>query len=246
MDDGPREGFLDTPQAEAEDTVINAEYRYWCELQAARFDEPEAMTLAAEPTTTPRLTLRWLQWHADRAAQELDPAPGDPHRLAALRVGLPAAWPDVTQSLRAWVADHDHHEHVLAELRAGRAYTLRASAPFVSLTAAPLREPHEPPLGDPRTPRTTAEVPGGLPPSPPVPQRAPHGTVRCPHPPERCTTTDSLIICRCGARRFPDYHALGVAALDIGGRPASSTATQPAVGTSTLHRHLVGAPAPAP
>ncbi len=60
--------------------------------------------------------------------------------------------------------------------------------------------------------------------------------VRCTHPPENRTTDSDVTLCRCGARMFPDYRALGGAALGVADRrpepPTGPTST--ATGTFTI------------
>ncbi|MEU3351315.1 hypothetical protein [Streptomyces sp. NPDC037389] len=209
--------------------MTSLKYRFWCELVVA-LDGEAAISLAAEPATTPRLAIRWMRWHAIHAAEQLDLAPEDPLHLGALRIGL-SADTDPTQALRTWEADGQEHERAMAALRDGERCELIFGFPFVSLTAVPLnvaprRLREQRPLVPPRPPEDSAALAWS-------PADAGHGSLRrtrsCLHPPTICTTENGVIKCPCGAQQYPAYDALGGLALGVGDRtpPRSSMRITP-------------------
>ncbi|MCC3767994.1 hypothetical protein [Streptomyces sp. UNOC14_S4] len=101
-------------------------------------DGARIVPLAGEPVTTPRLTVRWLRWHALRAAERIDPASADALDQGVSVAGLPVSRKVPVQVLLGWEANVAAHERVMDELRAGARFELRLTTPFVSFTATPL------------------------------------------------------------------------------------------------------------
>jgi hypothetical protein len=77
-------------------------FNYWCEAVAHVGEGERTHLLSTQPTSTPRLALRWLRSRVRDVADQLDPAPARP--------------------AGHWLADQVEHERVLSALAAGEAY----------------------------------------------------------------------------------------------------------------------------
>ncbi|MFP8886469.1 hypothetical protein [Streptomyces mangrovi] len=97
---------------------------YWCEAIAHTLDDGRTFWLGTHAAGSPRLALRWLRQRARHIGDQLDP---------------PAARP-----VLAWLHDDRAHEHALAHLASGTAYTHTVFDDAVRylLTARPTTRPY--------------------------------------------------------------------------------------------------------
>lgn len=208
--------MITKPSSPGRSSIPRLEYRFWCELIAAIGSE-SITSLAGEPTTTPRLAVRWLRWHAILLADRLDPAPGDPLRLGVLRLGLPVGTPDPAQALRSWAADDRQYEHAMERLRDKKRLEITVGLPLVKLTAYSLDQPA--PSSRPRPPDIPAVSPcvewrpAG------AGHRLLHRPIPCSHPSTAWLTDRGVATCRCGVQRYATYQALGSKSLNVAARP---------------------------
>lgn len=99
---------------------------YWCELVARSADAEAEWFLGGSRTRDPSQAMAWLRGQATRLADALDPRPGGPFPMRALRA---SAGPDPGAVFRGWLADLPYQRLQYRALAAGRPVSVNAACP---------------------------------------------------------------------------------------------------------------------